>query len=166
MGCKITDSCKVLFINLNILPLPYQYIFHLLRFVIKNNDLFTTNNEMHALCTRQHRNFHQPSANLTKYQTGVFCMGINLYNILPSYIKMSLIIIKIWISLEETIMWERILFLGRISKLSQTSVVASWFSYGDCSDMVVSRNIAFNCASCSTKIANFSDLSLDYIYLL
>jgi len=87
MGCKSRDSCRELFISLKILPLPCQYILCLLQFVIKNKDLFTTDNEIHTLCTRQHRNFHQPSVNLTKYQTGVFYMGIKIYNSLPSYIK-------------------------------------------------------------------------------
>ena len=81
MGCKIRDSCTELFINLKILPLPSQYILCLLKFVIKNKDLFTTNNEIHTHCTRQHRNFHQSSANLKKYQTGVFYIGIKIYRV-------------------------------------------------------------------------------------
>jgi hypothetical protein len=70
---KSRNSCRKLFINLKILPLPSVYIYYLLLFVIKRNkELFTTNNEIHTFCTRQHQNFHQPSSNLTKYQTGVF----------------------------------------------------------------------------------------------
>jgi hypothetical protein len=95
MGCKSRDSCRKLFIKLKILPLPSLYILYLLLFVIKKNkELFTTNNEIHNFCTRQHRNFHQPSTNLTQYQTGVFCMGVKIYNILPAYIKMRPIISK------------------------------------------------------------------------
>jgi len=66
---------------------PFLYIFLLLRFVIKNKDLFTTNNKFHNLCTQQHHNFHQPSVNLKKYQTGVYYMAIKIFNSLPSYIK-------------------------------------------------------------------------------
>ena len=87
MGCKSRDSCRELFINLKILPLPSQYILCLLQFVIKNKNLFTTNNEIHTLCTRQHHNLQQPSADLTKYQMGVFYMGIKIYNSLLSYMK-------------------------------------------------------------------------------
>ena len=47
--------------------------------VIKNKDLFTTNNEFHNLCTGQQHNFHQPSVNLKKYQTAVYCMGIKIF---------------------------------------------------------------------------------------
>jgi hypothetical protein len=86
-GSKSRDSCRKLFISLKILLLPSLYIYCLHLFVIKNKKLFTTNNEIHTVCTRQHRNFHQPSANLPKYQTGVFYMGIKVYNSLPTYIK-------------------------------------------------------------------------------
>jgi hypothetical protein len=86
-GSRSRYSCRKQFTSLKILPFPSLYIFFLLRFVIKNRELFTTNNEIHKFSTRQHHNFHQPSANLKKYQTGVFYMGIKIYNSLPTYIK-------------------------------------------------------------------------------
>jgi hypothetical protein len=58
MGCKNRDSCRNLFINLKILPLPSQYIFCLLLFVVKNRELISTNNEIHPFGTRQHQNLH------------------------------------------------------------------------------------------------------------
>jgi len=77
-------------------------MFSVLRFVLKNRELFTTNNEIHQHGTRQIYNFHLPPANLKKYQSGVYYMGIKLYNNLPPYIKMeSSDIKKIRISLEE-----------------------------------------------------------------
>ena len=36
MGCRSNDSCRKLFFNLEILPLPPQYILSLLWFMIKN----------------------------------------------------------------------------------------------------------------------------------
>jgi len=87
MGCKNRDSCTKLFISLKILPLPSQYIFCLLLFVVKNREMFSTNEEIHPFGTRQHHNMHQPSANLTKYQTGVYYMGIKLYNRFPAFLK-------------------------------------------------------------------------------
>jgi hypothetical protein len=90
-GSKSRDSCRKLFINPKILPLPSLYSYcHLLFVIKKTKELFTTNNEIHTFCTRQHRNFNQPYANLTKYQTGVFYMGIKIYNSLPTYIKNEL----------------------------------------------------------------------------
>ena len=87
MGSRNRDSCRKLFTSMEILPLPFLYIFLLLRFVIKNKDLFITNNEIRNFGTRQHHNFHHPSANLNKYQTGVFYMGIKIFTSLPAYIK-------------------------------------------------------------------------------
>jgi hypothetical protein len=81
MGSKI----RKLFINLKILLLPSVYL--LSSPVCKNKELFTTNNEIYTFCIRQHQNFHQPSANLTKYHTGVFYTGIKIYNSLTTYIK-------------------------------------------------------------------------------
>jgi hypothetical protein len=69
------------------LPLPSQYICCLLLFVVKNGELFSTNKEIHPFGTRQHHNLHQHSSNLTKYQMGIYYMGIKLYNRLPTFIK-------------------------------------------------------------------------------
>jgi hypothetical protein len=46
-GSRSRDSCRKLFDKFNILPLPSLYIFSILRFVMKNRELFTTNNEIH-----------------------------------------------------------------------------------------------------------------------
>jgi len=78
--CRSRDSCRKLFIRLKIFPLPSLYILSLFLFVIKNEELFTTNNEIHSICTRQHLNFYQPSANLTKYQTGMYYVGLQIFN--------------------------------------------------------------------------------------
>ena len=43
MGSRSRDSCRKLFNSLKILPFPSLYIFFLLRFVIKNRELFATN---------------------------------------------------------------------------------------------------------------------------
>jgi len=56
---------------------------------MKNKELFTINNEIHQHGTRQTNNFHFPPAKLKKYQSGVFYMGVKLYNSLPPYIKVE-----------------------------------------------------------------------------
>jgi len=86
-GSSSAVSCRSLFINLKILPRPSLYIFSLLRFVIKNEDLFSTNIDIHKIQTRHCHDLHIPPTNSRKYQTAVFCMCIKLYNSLPSYIK-------------------------------------------------------------------------------
>jgi hypothetical protein len=86
-GCRSRDSCRDLFIDLKTLPQPSLYIYHLILFVNKNNELYTTNNEIHNYCTRQCRNLHQPAANLAQYKNGVLYRGVRMYNSLPAYIK-------------------------------------------------------------------------------
>jgi hypothetical protein len=70
-GHRSRDSSRELFIDLKILPQPSLYIYHLILFVNKHNELYTTNNEIHNYCTRQRSNLHQPDANLAQYQNGV-----------------------------------------------------------------------------------------------
>jgi len=65
------DSCCQLFKQLQILPLPSQYIYSLLVFVNKNRQLFLSNSEIHELNTRYNQNLHLPSTNLTLVQKGV-----------------------------------------------------------------------------------------------
>jgi len=65
MGYRSRDSCKKLFFNLEILPLPSQYIFSLLLFMIRNKNQFLVNSEIYHTDTRQHANFHQPSVKVT-----------------------------------------------------------------------------------------------------
>jgi len=66
-GCRYKDSCRKLFINFKILPLPSQYILSLLMFMIRNRSQFLANSEICHINTRQHANFHQPSVNVAKY---------------------------------------------------------------------------------------------------
>jgi hypothetical protein len=39
--------------------------------------------------TRQHADFHQLSMNLAKYWKGMYCLCINVFHMLPSYIKIE-----------------------------------------------------------------------------
>jgi hypothetical protein len=76
MGIGNRDSCCKIFKELKILPFYCQYIFSLLLFVIKNNGIFPTNNEMHSICTRHSDNLHPPLLNLTKAQKGVIFLAL------------------------------------------------------------------------------------------
>src|SRR5215472_3175385 len=64
-----------------------QYILSLLMFVVKNKNLFLTNNENHNLDTRQRNNLYLPQTNLTSYQKGTYYSGIKFFNNLPLQIK-------------------------------------------------------------------------------
>jgi hypothetical protein len=93
-GCRYRDSCRKSFINLEILPLPSQYIFSLLMFMIRNRNQFFVNSEVHHINTRRHVNFHHPSVNVAKYQKGVYYLGVKVFNALPFDIKTELIILR------------------------------------------------------------------------
>jgi hypothetical protein len=54
-GSRSRESCRKLFTSLKILPFPSLHIFSFLWFVIKNRELFTTNNETHNFyCCTMH----------------------------------------------------------------------------------------------------------------
>ena len=88
-GYRSRDSCRKFFSNLEILPLPSQYILSLLLFTVRNKNNFQVNSEICHIDSRQHANFHQPSVNITKYQKAVYCVGVKVYNMLPCYIKIE-----------------------------------------------------------------------------
>ena len=62
------DSCRQLFKKLEILPLKSQYILSTILFVVKNKELFTTNQEIHNINTRCNKNSHPPLSNLAIFQ--------------------------------------------------------------------------------------------------
>ena len=84
---RMTNSCKELLKKLEILPLYSQYIFSISIFVIKTKHLFYTNNQIHIIHTRFKTNLHSPTANLTKFQKGVYYSAITIFNNLPHNIK-------------------------------------------------------------------------------
>jgi hypothetical protein len=81
IGCRSRDSCRKLFFNLEILPLPSQYILSLLLFMIRNKNQFPVNSEIYHIDTRQQANFHHPSVNVTKYQKEVYYIGVKVFNV-------------------------------------------------------------------------------------
>ena len=80
------DTCP-LFKQLRILPLPSQYLFSLLFFVVTNKNLFLLNSQIHNIYTRHNDNLHLPSSGLTLIQKGVAYSGCKIYNHLPSQIE-------------------------------------------------------------------------------
>ena len=57
--------------------------------MMRNKNQFLVNSEIYHVDTTQHANFHQPSVNLTKYQKGVYYLGVKVFNMLPIYIKIK-----------------------------------------------------------------------------
>jgi hypothetical protein len=89
-------SCHQLFKELEILPLQSQYILSTLSFVIKNKNLYATNQNIHTINTRLNLDLHLPTCNLTLYQKGAFLSGIKLFNHLPQTLKHLPIDIKVF----------------------------------------------------------------------
>ena len=84
---RMRDSCRELFKQLEMLPLYSQYILSISIFVIKNKHLFYTNNQIHSIHTRFKTNLHPPTANLTKFQKGVYYSANKIFNNLPHITK-------------------------------------------------------------------------------
>ena len=64
-----------------------QPLMFMMMMVIKNKHLFYTNNQTHSIHTRFKTNLYPPTANLTKFQKGVYYSVIKIFNNLPHNIK-------------------------------------------------------------------------------
>jgi hypothetical protein len=58
-----------------------------LKFLIKNKDLYTTDQEIHSINIKSNINLHPQVCNLTVFQKGAYCSGIMLFNHLPLKLK-------------------------------------------------------------------------------
>ena len=72
--------CRSLFKNLEILPVPWQYIFSLMNFLVDNQENFKTNSSVHSINTRNKDHFHRPFTNLSCFQKSAFYSGIRIFN--------------------------------------------------------------------------------------
>jgi hypothetical protein len=84
---RLRDSCRIKFKELRILRFFSQYIYSVLIYLAGSTQLFTMNREVHNYKTRNKSDFHLPNVNLTKYQKGVYYIGVKLYNHLLTNIK-------------------------------------------------------------------------------
>jgi hypothetical protein len=82
-GVGMRHSCKGLFKKLDILPVPYQYLFSLLTF---DDFLTNTNTDDHGINTRAKHQLHRPTVTLSCIKKGVWYSGIKIFNRLPPHI--------------------------------------------------------------------------------
>jgi hypothetical protein len=80
-------SCRNLFKNQNILPLPCLYISEVVCYVKSNMEKMKYNDEIHAHCTRQKLDLHTQFCRTTLLKNSSTNVGIKLYNKLPNTIK-------------------------------------------------------------------------------
>jgi hypothetical protein len=86
-GIKCRSSCRNLFMRLKILPLPCEYIFTLMNFVVNNQEHFETNSGIHSVITKNRDHLHRPNANLSCFQKSACYAGIEIFNTLPSNLR-------------------------------------------------------------------------------
>jgi hypothetical protein len=67
-GDKPRNSCRSLFMRLEILLLPCEYIFSLMNFVVNNQEHFQTNSAIHNVNTRNRDLLHRPIANVSCFK--------------------------------------------------------------------------------------------------
>ena len=87
MNLSKKASCWQPFRELNILPVPSQYILSLLLFITRNKDQFISNSQVHKITIRRSSDLYVPAANLTIYRKGVYYQGIKIYSRVPKTIK-------------------------------------------------------------------------------
>jgi hypothetical protein len=61
-------SCRILFKQLEILPVPCQYVLSFINFFISNQDNFQTNSSLHHINARYKHYLHRPNANMACFQ--------------------------------------------------------------------------------------------------
>ena len=57
-----------------------------MKFLLQNQEKFTSNIEVHNINTRNKLKLHKPISNVTLYQRGVYYMSIRIFNVLPDCI--------------------------------------------------------------------------------
>jgi IS1 family transposase len=83
VGAQPRTPCRSLFKKLEILPVPCQYIFSLMNFILNNQEHFQTNSSIHSIDTSNMHHLHRPNANLSCFQKSTFYAGITIFNRLP-----------------------------------------------------------------------------------
>jgi len=74
-GAQPITSYRMLFKQLEIVPVWHQYILSLINFIINNQEIFQT-----SICTHH---LHRPNANLLCFLKSTFYAGIKVFKSLP-----------------------------------------------------------------------------------
>jgi IS1 family transposase len=82
-GVKSRTSCRNLFIHLETLPLPCEYIFALMNFVVNNQERLQKNSAIHRVNIRNRYHLQRPRENLSCFQKSAYCAAIKIFNSLP-----------------------------------------------------------------------------------
>jgi hypothetical protein len=86
LGEKPQNSCRELFKRLQILPSPREFIYIILKFIVRKWEYFQTNSTVHSVNIRNKHQLHTSIINLSCYQKSTH-LGIKIFNKLPSNLK-------------------------------------------------------------------------------
>jgi len=87
-GVQPRISCRSLFKQLEILPVPFQYTLSLMNFIINNQEIFQIDSSLHNINARNKHRLHRPNANPSCFQKSTFYAGIKIFNSLPQSSRM------------------------------------------------------------------------------
>jgi len=88
-GAQPRTSRRGPFKQLDILPVPCQYVLSLMNSSINNQEIFETNSSIYNINTKNKHHLHKPNVNLSCVQKSTFYAGIKIFNNLPSSVKIQ-----------------------------------------------------------------------------
>jgi hypothetical protein len=71
-GVKPKNSCRSPQKRLDILALPFEYIFSLMNFIVNNQEHFQTNSAVHSINRTNKNQLHRPTAILSCFQKSAY----------------------------------------------------------------------------------------------
>jgi hypothetical protein len=83
VGAHPRTSCRSLFKNLEILPVPSQYVYSLMNFFVNNQEKVQINSSVHNINMRNKHHLYRLTANLSCFQKNGFYSGIRIFSSLP-----------------------------------------------------------------------------------
>jgi IS1 family transposase len=86
-GVKSRNSRRNIFMRVEILPVPCEYIFTSMNFDVNNQEIFQTNSTIHSVNTRNRDHLHRPNANLPCFSKRAYYAGIKISSNLPSNLR-------------------------------------------------------------------------------
>jgi hypothetical protein len=88
-GVKPRNSCRHLFMRLEISPLPCEYIFTLMNSVVNNQEIFQTNSAVHTVNTRTWDDLHRQVAKISCFKKVQTKPALNPNSLLSSLRSMN-----------------------------------------------------------------------------
>ena len=82
-GAQPRTSCRSLFKQLEILPVPYHNTLSLINLIINNHEIFQTNSSTQCINMKTKYHLLRPNANLSCFRKSTFYAGTKIFNSLP-----------------------------------------------------------------------------------